>query len=211
MMGDTHRWGGTVFMLGTFEYMRQHGMLMPEVHPLVQLAVMYPASSFGAIMPDLDHHEGSIPSKTPFALVFHKVLHLTKPKHRSWQTHSWLVTGSFMFLLYALVLYGTNTWGGTDWVIMRLIIYGFIVGWLSHMILDMLSPQGVWLYPGLKVRFVPKAKYFATGGPWEVTVVKNAMKLLCAYFALTLAVYSIWDIEITTLIIDWISTKINGA
>lgn len=164
-------------MLGTFEYMRYNGMLLPDVNPIVQLAVMYPMSAFGAIAPDFDHHEGSIPSRTPVALAFHKLLHLTNPKHRSWQTHSILVTGSFLLLLFAIVVYGSSTWGGTDWILIRMFVYGFTIGVLSHLVLDAMSTAGIWVYPGLKLRFVPHNSYFATGSTWEMLVKKVCVGL----------------------------------
>jgi hypothetical protein len=53
MLGKTHRAGGTVFMMVGFEVMRAKGLLLPDVNPFIQLAVMYPISQWGSTLPDL--------------------------------------------------------------------------------------------------------------------------------------------------------------
>ena len=57
---------------------------------------------------------------------------------------------------------------------------GLVLGLISHLILDMLTPSGVWClaFVGVnrlighrilpeKIRFVPNRKFFSTGGRWE--------------------------------------------
>lgn len=97
--------------------------------------------------------------------VVHKLIHLSNPKHRSWQTHSVLVTGGFLFLLYAMVsagnlLFHTMGLSHTDWIILRMLVYGLILGVSSHLVADLLNPQGIHLIPGYKVRLVPKTHFF---------------------------------------------------
>lgn len=163
-------------MVLAFEAMRQNGMLIPDVNPYIQLLVMYPASSWGATAPDLDHHWGSVKEKTPFNMLVHKILHLTDPSHRSWQTHSILVTGGLCALLYSLVMWGDRIWGtgslgSFDWIIVRLITVGMLVGVASHLFLDMMSTAGIWSYPGgFKLRIVPATPFFATDSKWETFV-----------------------------------------
>ena len=171
MLGKTHRAGGTFAMLMTFTILKQKGMLLPEVNDFVQLAIMYPICSWGSIFSDLDHGADSIPDKDPVSVVINKFLRLTGAKHRSWQTHSLLVTGGFLFLLFALTNLGTTyLQNQLDWVVIRLLVMGFSVGVLSHLILDALSTAGVHIWPGFKLRFVPKSSAFATGGKWETMV-----------------------------------------
>lgn len=170
MLGKTHRAGGTLFAMVGFEVMRTRGVLLPDVNPLIQLLVMYPVAQWGSTLPDLDHHWASVGAKTPVNRAVHFLLHLTKPKHRSWQTHSILVTGGILFLIYSLVKLGDMFWltaSETDWIILRLLTIGLILGVVSHLILDFINPSGIHLYPGYKIRAVPKTSFFATGGPWE--------------------------------------------
>lgn len=175
-MYRTHKAGGALAMVVAFEAMRKHGMLIPDINPYIQLLVMYPASSWGSTAPDLDHHWGSVKEKTPFNMLVHKILHLTEPAHRSWQTHSILVTGGLCALLYSLVMWGDKIWGtgslgSFDWIIIRLVTVGFLVGVASHLFLDCMSTAGIWSHPGgFKIRIVPHSSFFATDSKWETFV-----------------------------------------
>lgn len=173
MMYRTHKAGGTLGMLVAFEVMKTQGLLLPDVNSFIQLAMMYPASSWGATVPDLDHHLGSVKEHTPFNLFVHKILHLTHPTHRSWQTHSLYVTVPICLLLLALVYLGNSffdTVGAIEWIYVRMVIIGANIGVFSHLLLDALSTGGIWVIPGVKLRFVPKSSAFATGGLWETVV-----------------------------------------
>lgn len=174
ILGKTHRAGGTAFALVGFEVMRQQGLLLPEVNPLLQLAVLYPVAQWSSTLPDLDHEWQSVGAKTPVNRIIHFLLHLTQPKHRSWQTHSVLVSVSFLFLLYTIVTLGSEMFPGTsntDWIIAKILVYGFILGYASHLFLDAINPSGIHLIPGMKIKFVPKARFFATGGTWESKII----------------------------------------
>lgn len=174
MIGKTHRAGGTAFALVGFEVMRQQELLLPDVNPLLQLAVLYPVAQWASTLPDLDHHWGSVGSKTPVNWVVHKLLHLSQPKHRSWQTHSILVSGGLLFLLYTLVAIGDQIYpsaSATDWIIARILVTGLILGYASHLFLDSINPSGIHLIPGMKIKFVPRSKFFATGGTWESKII----------------------------------------
>lgn len=211
MMYRTHKAGGTLGMLVAFEAARQGGILIPDVNEFIQLAIMYPAASWGSTAPDLDHHWGSVKEKTPFNMLVHKILHLTKPKHRSWQTHSILVTGGFCALVYALVTlgdayFGVGSLGSFDWIILRLITIGVIVGIASHLILDAMSTAGIWIFPGLKMRFVPRSSFFATGSKWE-TFVYYACIVLSLVVVLNIGL-SYFDINIFSLY-ETISSNFN--
>ena len=182
MLGKTHHAGGTVAALLAFEVMRAKGWLIPDCNEFVQLLMMYPFASFGSIFPDLDQNDDAQPSKDPVALAIHKVLKWTGAKHRSWQTHSLLVTGGFCFLLFALVFLGNSIIGVTgaiDWACLRLATIGFICGVISHLILDAFSMAGIHIWPGYKLRFVPKSPAFKTGGKWEKCVFAVLVVILC--------------------------------
>lgn len=171
MLGKTHHVGGTVAALLAFEVMRSKGWLVPDCNEFVQLLMMYPFASFGSIFSDLDHGKDSIPSKDPVAIGINKLLRMTGAKHRSWQTHSLLVTGGFCLLLFSL-LYMLNTFGGgaIEIAFLTLALIGFTSGLFSHLVLDAFSTAGIHIWPGFKLRFVPKSSAFATGGTWEKIV-----------------------------------------
>lgn len=204
MIGKTHRAGGTVFAVVGFEAMRHNGMLIPDVNPLLQLAVMYPVAQWSSTLPDLDHHWGSVGGKSPVNWVVHKFLHLSRPKHRSWQTHSILVSGGFLFLLYTLVMLGNQLWDGAsslDWIVARMLMVGFILGYTSHLFLDAINPSGIHLIPGMKIRFVPRTSFFATGGTWETNIIYPLCIIISAIAALSIVLgtfdISLWETIIT--------------
>lgn len=193
MTGATHRVGGVVCALAGYTILEQKGMLISDVNPLLQLAVMYPFAIYGSTVSDLDHHWESAPSKDIVSFCINKILHLTTnfrkktksknpilgifdAKHRSWQTHSDL----FLILMIFLSMYAI---GGSitsaNSIIMKLVFTGFILGVISHLILDMITPEGIWCTLSTvlskvckikipeKIHLVPKTKFFATGGSWE--------------------------------------------
>jgi len=184
MQGRTHRVGGVLCALLGYTFLEAKGMLIPDVEPLVQLTVVYPFAMYGAVVSDLDHHWESTPSKDPISWLINKILHLTskKPmrskildvfdaKHRSWQTHSDLLlllsVGLIIYLMVSPAVSITS-------IILKLIFLGFSVGVVSHLLLDAITPEGIWLIgPSIikkkrvSLSLVPHTKFFSTGGAWE--------------------------------------------
>ena len=171
MMYATHKVGGAFAALLGFEIMRQNGMLDTDIEPWCQLLVMYPACSFGSTLPDLDHIWNNVKEKTPFNWLIHKLIHITNPKHRSWQTHSLLVTGGMLALLYSLV-YALDVFrwfdiSGFSLLLIKLLSIGLGFGVASHLILDSFTRAGIWLFPGVKIRLVPDSPVFSTDTKYE--------------------------------------------
>lgn len=206
-MYKTHKAGGAVAGLLLFTVMQQKGMVTDQINPFVQLLVMWPGISWGSTAPDLDHHWESVKEKTPFNMLFHKILHRTHPDHRSWQTHSILVTGGFLLMLWMFLFYG-YLWfdgiNGLDWLLMRMVLAGIITGAASHLVLDLLTPSGIWLYPGLKLRLAPRREFFVTDGPWETIVYRVCIVVSTMLLVGVLAQafdYDIWSVV-------WDKTKV---
>lgn len=206
MQGKTHRIGGALCALTGFTILEANNMLIPEVNPVLQLAVMYPFALYGSIVPDLDHNWNSAPAKDPISKGINTLLHLATgirkksgkksipvlsvfdAKHRSWQTHSDL----FLFLFIILGIWvGNSGISNVNGVIFKLVMFGFVLGLISHLVLDAITPEGIWcIIPSVirrkKVTFrlVPRTKFFATGGPWE-SIIRTLMWvviiLLCIY------------------------------
>lgn len=200
-----------------FWVLKSNGLLLPDVNEGLQLLVMYPFTMWGSVASDLDHHWDSCPSKDAPSWCVNKVLHLTSSlrdkmkdslgnrakksmsyklagvldaSHRSWQTHSDLLLITILLLLW-LVL--TGSFGGTviDTAIASLVLTGICLGVIAHLILDMLTPQGIWCmtFVGInklismalrrkfvilpeRLHFVPHIQFFATGGTWEIIIKK---------------------------------------
>lgn len=206
MTGKTHRVGGMLCVLGGFTYLESKGLLLRNVNPLLQLTVMYPFALYGSIVSDLDHNANSIPSKDIVSVAINRVLHLTSglnestggrnkvfgildAKHRSWQTHSDLFLVVLMYALYQMVM--ETKLATVESVIWSLVGMGFILGVISHLVLDMITPEGIWSFilVGIskvtgkklipkKLRLVPDSKFFSTGGPWE-NLVRNILWICC--------------------------------
>ena len=191
MEGKTHRLGGVLCTLIGYSVLESRGGLTEGVSPWLQLTVVYPFALYGSVFSDLDHTWLSAPVKDPFSFIVNKILHLTTwlrkktpakgkllavfdAKHRSWQTHSDL----FLVLLIAAFFAVLNSdLPGVASVIFKLVAVGFITGVVSHLILDMLTIDGIWcILPSLikgkrvTIRLVPKSKFFSTGGRWEMIV-----------------------------------------
>lgn len=216
MTGKTHRVGGMVCVLGGFTYLESKGLLLRDVNPLLQLTVMYPFAIYGSVFCDLDHDIHSIPSKDIVSVAVNKVLHFPSmipgyqnvpmlntlnAKHRSWQTHSDLFLILLCYLLFDRLL-GSVRYNAES-VIVSLIGIGFLLGVISHLVLDMLTPEGIWciVLIGLKrvlgskkfikdkISLVPDIKFFRTGGPWE-GLVRKLLWVICGVLFIRI-VYSI--------------------
>lgn len=203
MTGATHRVGGVLAGLISYSVLQSRGMLIAGVNPLLQFTIMYSMSIYGSTFPDLDHGEDSIPSKDIVSVAINKLLHLTKKfdngknrfspvailnaKHRSWQTHSEL----FLVLIVLLYLTISDTGGTANAIILQLVFSGFMMGIISHLVLDMLNPEGIWSivlvlvrksckklrFLPEKIHLVPKTRFFATDGPWE-RIIRRVMWFL---------------------------------
>lgn len=169
MLYKTHKAAGVLACLVAFDVMNTNGSLAPDIAPLVQLAIVYPACSWASTASDLDHALCNVKEQTPVNILINKLLHIKKCTHRSIQTHSVLFTGGFCVLLcYLCSMLGV--WLGLDsnsTAILQLMSLGVLIGVASHLIMDSLSTAGIWLCPNVKFRLVPKSKAFATGGIWE--------------------------------------------
>lgn len=242
MTGKTHRAGGMLGCFIGYSVLQQNGLLVEGVNPFIQIAVMYPFSLWGSMLLDQDHNEDSAPCKDIISISINRVLHLQTParqalekatkkdipqhpfritevfdaRHRSWQTHSDLFLAIFIFLFIRLVMTSQQT---LDVCILRMILSGTILGIISHIILDMLTPEGIWSivtvainkirkikkmkFPKLPEKisfllFLPKSKlvskFFATEGPWEKIV--NKLLWFANYVYLALLIYEVLPYKI---------------
>ena len=217
MTGKTHRAGGVLGCLVGYTVLQSNGMLIENVSPLVQLTIMYPFAYIGGTLPDMDHDWGSVPNRDLMSWVIWRILHLTTPirrflqkgrfrrgvykrvepfvdlldsKHRSWQTHSDL---SIIFLLCLSVFLQRLFSGTADGIILLLVFEGLIFGCLSHLVLDLLTPDGIWSFiltlicrvfgrkkkSLVKLRLVPNVKFMSTSedGSWE-TIVRRVVVIM---------------------------------
>lgn len=215
MQGNTHRVGGALSCLLGYTILYNKGMIMQDVNPVLQLTVMYPFAIYGSVVSDLDHNWNSAPAKDPISKGINGLLHLTTgirketgsknpilsvldAKHRSWQTHSDLFL--FVFVALGIFLSGGDT-NNANTIILKLVSMGFVLGLISHLVLDSLTPAGIWcIIPSIigrrrvAFRLVPKTKFFATGGSWELivrTIMYFVIIILGIYIVYTMSPYRI--------------------
>lgn len=215
MQGNTHRVGGALSCLLGYTILYNKGMIMQDVNPLLQLTVMYPFAIYGSVVSDLDHNWNSAPAKDPISKGINGLLHLTTgirkktgsknpilsvldAKHRSWQTHSDLFL--FVFVALGIFLSGGDI-SNANTIILKLVLMGFVLGLISHLVLDSLTPAGIWcIIPSIigrrrvAFRLVPKTKFFATGGSWELivrTIMYFVIIILGIYILYTMSPYRI--------------------
>lgn len=209
MTGGTHKAGGMLMSIVGFALLKNNNLLASDVNLGLQWLVIYPFCMWGSVASDLDHNADVIPMKDYPSKLVNKALHITKPiedimerdkksflykfshffnaRHRSWQTHSDLTLAAMIFLLYQLLTIQTlGPLGITDLVILRLVLTGICIGVLAHFLLDIITPEGIWLTGFCvinklirhkilpeKLHLVPKGhSFFATGGKWEMFVRK---------------------------------------
>jgi len=226
MTKRTHVQGGMLSSVVGFMLLRYYGLLYSDMNLFTQWLIMYPFCLWGSTWLDLDHHIGSIPSKDYASKIIHKLLHLGSPlikqldksltekqkkestqykvlsifnaKHRSWQTHSTWTIEILLFILYCLVNGKFVSLSAVEITCLSLILTGVIIGSIEHLLLDILTPEGIWimefivinkvlkkkvfpeklvLVPKFKSRKLRKRFNFSTGSEWEFWV-QRMLKLL---------------------------------
>lgn len=218
MEGKTHRIGGTVCAMAGFVTLKDSGYLLSSelISPALQFLVIYTAGIYGGMWPDNDHHWESSPLKDPASWLQNKLMHIanapykrldekmsSKQKkrsmlyktlkfmrciHRSWQTHSEFTLIMILWLMMSPTLLGFT--GRFDSVLWLLIVTGFGLGVISHIILDMLTTEGVRFALGVfikvffpsvpiftTIRLVPGISAFKTGSEWEMAI-RKALSLI---------------------------------
>ena len=203
MQGKTHTRGGEVAALTGYLLLSSNGSLNKTPIPgIVSFAIIYPFALWGSTAPDQDHNSHSIPNKDVVSMSIYYILHATssirkrmKPhgalytvlglfdaKHRSWQTHS--IESLLIWIFLAINVVNPNKFSYLNIFesqILQLVFTGISLGWLSHIILDGITPEGIWiasfkaintykkkhLLPE-KIKIMPKSSFFATGNGWEL-------------------------------------------
>lgn len=139
-------------------YMYANGL--NSINYYIMLYIMLKISVAGALFPDVDHHWQNVKEKTITNWIINKIIHITGGKHRSWQTHSWdICLGSWIGLtILSNYLLKINTISKIDHEVLKMIIIAFYLGWISHLISDMLTSAGVRVFCFLdyKIKLVPR-------------------------------------------------------
>ena len=168
-------------------------VLEPEVNYYLALIVMLQFGKVGALFPDIDHSWRNVKEKTIPNWIINKLIHMTNGRHRSWQTHSIdiVVIANILSFRLPTYLYNTGLLDSINANILSIILLGFSTGWVSHIISDMLTSDGVriFCFNKKKIALVPKELLgirFNTGNSWEEFVFKitRIMNIIVGIYAI---------------------------
>lgn len=172
MTGPTHRQYSICFAYITLMLFYTIGVRNINYYMSIPIVLM--AAKAGALFPDVDHAWSNVRDKTVINKIINTLIHITGGKHRSWQTHSLdiCVAYSLASWLVPNILYSNGSVSMINKEVMLLLLTGFASGWISHMVADMLTSDGVRLFfwCKFKVKLVPKKigpLRFNTGHEWE--------------------------------------------
>lgn len=151
---------------------------LTELNKYSSILISLPFAIYGAKFPDYDIAWDKIADKNLIKFLVNKFITLTGGKHRSRHTHSFDVVLFMLVLGVGLnkLLYSKRVITFLDSSIINVTVISFVIGWLSHLLCDMLNPSGVYLScftTKIRLRVVPKKILWfntGTGDTWESIV-----------------------------------------
>lgn len=145
MTKETHSAGGYLFAALTFnvfisKYLADYNLL----YKLLLFIVCFQSANLGALLPDLDTKKSYISKKWPYLAKFIS----KRCKHRGF-THSLL----FLILLNTFLKFIISV--GENNIILICFSYGVFLGYMSHIVLDLFTYEGVDLFfpLGFNIKF----------------------------------------------------------
>lgn len=145
MTGKTHQAIGIVTGLGWYL-----ANTAPQYSPATLGAVIIGAH-FGALLPDLDQAAANIYDSIPFGHSVGKLTSRAGLGHRN-LTHSFLGIAIFGLLVYKLIGIFPEYWE----IDHSFLFYAFIIAYLSHLIADLITTEGIpLLFPYHKMIGLP--------------------------------------------------------
>lgn len=182
MTGPTHKQFAVTSALLASAFMYKNGLT--EINYYLTIPIMISTAKYGALFPDVDHTWQNVKDKTVPNKIINTAIHATGGKHRSWQTHSIDIVLIFTILSFIVPmrLFEKGVITTVNFEVLRILCWGFMAGWISHIFADMLTHAGVRLFcfKKDKIALVPKnigKLRFNTGNEWEAFVYKT-MKII---------------------------------
>lgn len=185
MTGKTHKSGGYLFSLLTLSFFITNFLSPYNIFYKILLILLYCYSArVGSLFPDIDQRKSDISKSHPILSKFFG----TKVRHRGF-THSLLCT-SILALIFIFIIFVTNYN-----IILISISSGFLIGYVSHLALDLLTENGIEIFYPCKINF--KLATINTGSKVEKflnKMFKFFILILIAYNVLVLFNISIFNI-----------------
>ncbi len=173
MTGRTHD-------LAAFTALTYVSAVTPLPHmSLGTLIVAVSANLIGGLTPDIDQPTADLWHKLPAGTVIGKILYPLLGGHR-FISHS--ILGIILFGFGSKILLSAIS--SVLIVNMDVVWWAFMIGFVSHLLMDTLTREGVpWLFP-LPVKFgIPpfKALRIKTGGMFEKSLIFPGLMILTGY------------------------------
>lgn len=143
MVKDTHIKGGYLFALLAIpfvnnKYLEPYG----NIYKIILLLVYIYFAYLGSLFPDIDMRGSYISKKFP---LLHKSIG-KKFRHRGF-THSLISVSMLSYTLELLIYYTQNN------IVFLCASSGFVVGYVSHICLDLITKEGVEIFYPLSINF----------------------------------------------------------
>lgn len=144
MNGKTHKIGGICAGVLTSTFLFANNL---DVLNCISSGIIIAGASIGSISPDIDHPESKVGRKLllkPISITISKLF-----GHRT-ITHSLLFS---IIMSYALIASASLFSGLLNYIYLNFVI-GFCVGWISHLLLDLMTVRGIPIYyPLIKKKY----------------------------------------------------------
>lgn len=210
MLYKTHRKSDITGYIATIWLLSLTGVLQFQLFPftkynfysIVALLVIFVGVRFGGHYPDFDHPPSNIKPRNFITVFISSILQLLKAKHRSRHTHSfilvtitWLILGILLNAGLTDLVYRFSKQGiDLSWIlwILQLGYFGILMGIYFHLVADMMTSDGVYIFLNKKIAIVPNLRtkngaFFKTGDTWEdiygklLNVINIILGILCVY------------------------------
>lgn len=177
MTRETHSTGGVCISLIMLNSIFTLFLIPYDIaYKILLIALFFHFSYIGSLFPDIDQRKSSISQMYPFLSK-----HLgSKCRHRGF-THSLLCLALIILILYTILHVSNFN------IIFLIIFIGFICGYISHLILDFFTAEGIELFFPWKANF--KIAKIKTGSKIEKMI--NKLLKICNIFLIGYNIYLI--------------------
>lgn len=143
MVKETHTKGGYISALLALPFINSKFLNEYDIiYKCILLAIFIYFAFLGSLAPDIDM-KGSYISKR-YPIIYKKLG--SKFKHRGF-THSLLSVSFLTYLLELLTKYTNNN------IVFLCLCSGFLVGYISHLCLDLLTKEGIEIFYPISINF----------------------------------------------------------
>ena len=142
MTKETHIKGGYIFALLSLPFVNNFLASYTYVYKFILIIIYIYFAYIGSLFPDIDMRGSYISKRYP--LIYKNIG--SKFKHRGF-THSLLFIYFLYYILKLLAIYSDNN------IVFFCLSSGFLVGYVSHLFLDMITKEGIQVFYPITINF----------------------------------------------------------